>query len=122
METPPGRAAMSETFRSTNRWPDANSLTALRYISATRGLHGNSKDLDAATRAIHCRPQTSRQGAGDAVHPVQQDVDVPLVVHRVDRLVEPGRRGVVVDERVEQPALVVEAGGDPRAEDVEVPP
>ena len=47
-------------------------------------------------------------------------MDVALVVHRVDGLVEPGRRRVVIDERVEQAALVVQARADHRAEDVQV--
>ena len=44
----------------------------------------------------------------------------PLFVHRVDGRVEPGRR-VKVGERVEQAALAVEAGADPRDEDTEAP-
>src|SRR3954470_10338733 len=51
---------------------------------------------------------------------LRRDVDVALVVHRVNGLVQPGRRRVVVDERVEQAALVVEAGADHRAERVQV--
>src|SRR3954462_15545101 len=51
---------------------------------------------------------------------LRRDVDEALVVHRVDQLVEPGRRHVVVDERVEQAALVVEAGADHRAERMQV--
>ena len=48
------------------------------------------------------------------------DVDESLIVHRVDGRVQPGRRHVSIDERVQQPALVVEAGADHRSEDVEV--
>src|SRR5258708_939474 len=48
------------------------------------------------------------------------DVNVALVVHRVDQLVEPGRRRIVVDERVEQAALIIEAGADHRTEGVQV--
>ena len=62
----------------------------------------------------------TRNGADDAVHPVRRGVDVPLVVHRLDGPVDPGRR-VIVDERVEQAALIVEAAAAPRDEDAEVP-
>ena len=51
---------------------------------------------------------------------VRGDVDVALVVHRVDQRVEPGRRHVVVDERVEQAALIVETREVHRAEHVEI--
>jgi hypothetical protein len=109
-----------ETGRCDFALSDANGLTALGYTSATRGLRGSSKEFDAAEWAIHRRPEMSRKGADDAVHPVRRGVDVPLVVRRVDGRIQPGRR-VIVDERVEQAALVVEAGAAPRDEDAEVP-
>ena len=49
-----------------------------------------------------------------------RDVDESLGVPRVDQRVEPRRRLIVVDEGVEQVALVVEAGEVHRAEHVQV--
>jgi hypothetical protein len=81
-------------------WPAHLDAEALRHfevfparilLEVEQVIHtGASEGLDAAEWAMHCRPELSRQGTDDVVHPVQRWED------EAGRPVPPGRAALAV--------------------------
>src|SRR5881396_2849937 len=95
------------------------SKTCLRLLIVATATHGNPRrTLDCAEENRECAEEVLQQvvlnvGPVDVVAEAGQlrDVDHAVLVHGVDGGVEPRRRGVVIDERMQQATFVEAAYG-----------